>query len=69
MAVNFITPPCIVCSETSVLTVTEEELVRVQSRDRVQDIFPHWTADERELVITGTHPKCWDTFMFDEDDK
>lgn len=26
----------------------------------VQDIFPEYTADEREFLVTGICPECWD---------
>jgi hypothetical protein len=26
----------------------------------VQDAFPEMSPDEREMLITGTHPECWD---------
>lgn len=26
------------------------------------------SADERELLLTGTHPKCWKSMFPDEDD-
>lgn len=29
----------------------------------VQDAFPNLTPEQRELLITGTHPECWDAMM------
>lgn len=26
----------------------------------IQDAFPHLSADEREFLLTGIHPKEWD---------
>ena len=26
----------------------------------VQDAFPNLNIDEREQIISGTHPQCWD---------
>jgi hypothetical protein len=26
----------------------------------IQDVFPELNADEREFMISGTHPACWD---------
>ena len=26
----------------------------------IQDAFPDWTPDEREFLMTGICPKCWD---------
>jgi hypothetical protein len=25
----------------------------------IQDIFPNLDADQRELIMTGTHSECW----------
>jgi hypothetical protein len=36
-------------------------------RPFIQDAFPMLSAGEREQILTGTHPKCWDE-MFEEDD-
>jgi hypothetical protein len=34
----------------------------------IQVGMPSLTADEREMLITGTHPDCWDSLMTDEDE-
>ena len=28
---------------------------------RMQDAFPSFTADEREFIMTGICPTCWDS--------
>ena len=33
----------------------------------VQLAFPAMSADQREMLISGTHPACW-TAMFAEDE-
>jgi hypothetical protein len=33
--------------------------------EHIQVAWPLASADQRELVLTGTHPKCWDA-MFGE---
>jgi hypothetical protein len=34
----------------------------------VQVIFAHLSADDRELIISGTHPECWDKMFGQADD-
>lgn len=35
----------------------------------IQDALPNLSADERELLLTGTHPECWNAmFPPDEED-
>jgi hypothetical protein len=38
-----------------------KEFTTVPKRDRrnIQDIFPYLTADEREMLLSHTCPKCW----------
>lgn len=64
-------PPCPMpdCTEApAVLTVDSEALRRyVADRMPVQVAFSTLSAEDRELIITGTHPACWDR-VFGEDD-
>jgi hypothetical protein len=32
----------------------------------IQEIWPNLTGDERELIMTGIHPECWNR-MFAQD--
>ncbi len=34
--------------------------------DFIQKAFPDMSAGHRELLMTGTHPKCWDDAFPDE---
>lgn len=34
----------------------------------IQNVWPNVSVDDRELLITGTHPKCWDEAFGDNDD-
>jgi len=69
MSVIFTTPSCIVCAQTSVITLEKKELERILEGEHIQNVLSHRTADERELIITGTHSECWDSFMSNEDDE
>jgi len=61
------TKPCMVCGKRSEVEITEEQH-RQLAYEHVQVVFPDWTPDQRELLITGTHGDCWDS-MFSEDEK
>ena len=61
-----ITKPCIHCNETSTLTVDADGYRQWVSGALIQDAFPDMDADNRELLISGIHPACWDT-MFGEE--
>lgn len=54
------TPTCIMCGRTGVLQVPKAGWEKYQKGEFVQKAFPDLTADEREMLITGTHPDCFD---------
>ena len=60
-----ITNKCMVCKETSKMDVDLDAYVAWQQNGTlVQDAFPTMSTDDREQLITGTHPECW-SIMFD----
>lgn len=67
-------PPCIVCSKHSTVEVQEDDFYRWQgSWDKpgvlIQDAFPYLDDDQREMLMTGTHPQCWDEFITEVEDE
>jgi hypothetical protein len=58
-----ITKRCYHCGEEGALTMPREEGLRgieaYKNGEFAQDAFPFLSADEREQIISGTHPKCW----------
>ncbi len=62
------TRPCISCGQRTTLEVPKGAFLRWERGELVQNAFPDWTADQRELLITGTHGACWDK-MFGGDDE
>lgn len=57
------TPQCMFCGKASVVTMTDDELAAYRRERFIQEALPNWTPDQRELLISGTHPECW-TRMF-----
>lgn len=62
------TVPCLGCKTTAIFTMTEGQFKRFKAGDRVQDIFPDWSDDDREMLISGTCPSCFEE-MFPEDEE
>jgi hypothetical protein len=62
-AVN--TLPCIHCHKGGVLYVETTALYQWQNGMTIQDAFPNMSDDDREMLVSGIHPKCWDE-MFKE---
>lgn len=58
--VDVLCPPCCVCGEQAVVTVTKDGLEAWRGGAYVQRAFPEMKPDQRELLVSGTHPKCWD---------
>lgn len=58
--IEVITSSCCVCGKRSRVKVPEDGFTAWKSGELIQNALPHLTEDERELLITGTHPLCWD---------
>ncbi len=63
-----VTNPCPVCGERSTVEVPLDGYIRWQGEGAlIQDAFPDFTPDEREVLITGYHPACWDDIFGEEE--
>ena len=60
---NVETPRCDVCLKTSMIEVREEDYDRWRSGWYIQAAFPEMRPEDRETLLTGTHPACWDILM------
>ena len=54
------------CGSQITLEVADADYVRWQHGTHIQDAFPYLSVDDRERLITGICPECWDR-MFDAD--
>lgn len=66
--ITFTTPPCQVCGDTSEMELDAERVREWQEGGHIQTIFPELTANQRELMVSGTHPKCWEELFAEEDE-
>jgi hypothetical protein len=62
------TRPCCVCGKSEIKTLDRQAVARWQDGENIQRAFPDMDAGERELLITGTHPNCWDTLFGGEEE-
>ena len=60
--------PCRLCNEVTDLTVNIEGFVAWQGGKLIQEALPELSADQRELLISGTWDKCWNE-MFGSDEE
>lgn len=45
------------------INCTEEQLVRWQEGELIQNVFPDLTPDEREFLMTGITAEEWDKYL------
>lgn len=62
------TKRCMVCHQTSEIQVPDEALAAYQAGAFIQNAWPEATPDQREMLLTGTHPACWDAFAPEDED-
>lgn len=56
------------CGARAVFHLPTDRFVRWKLKgELIQDVFPEYSADVREWLVSGTCPKCWD-LMFPEED-
>jgi hypothetical protein len=60
--------PCTVCGEYEVWSLDRQAVERWQEGENIQRAFPDMPAADREVLISGTHPACWDKLFPGEDD-
>ena len=59
-AYTIITTVCPLCGRVTEISVRTEDYARYQAGALAQDAFPYLSADEREMLISGICPTCWD---------
>lgn len=62
------TPTCRVCNEYELWSLDRGAVERWQAGEMIQKAFPAMSAAEREILISGTHPACWEKLFPAEDE-
>lgn len=57
---------CPMCHCDTYIQVDAEEYARWQAGELIQVAMPNLDADEREMLISGICPDCWDDTFGDE---
>jgi len=64
------TRTCPICGNTGEITMSVDDAEHGANLRwagaLIQEAYPNTSAPEREQIMTGTHPKCWDA-MFNSD--
>lgn len=59
---------CQVCGQDSVVAVSDESYEKLKAGAFVQEAFPELSPGDRELLISGMHPECWDSLFADDEE-
>lgn len=68
MTTLLITKPCPYCERIQKVAVPESGFKAWKSGTRIQDALPGLTADDREILLSGICPECWDANFSEEVD-
>lgn len=60
---------CPFCGEAHDVAVNEADYWDWQDGKCAQDAFPYLSADEREMLISGICPDCWDRMFPPEEEE
>lgn len=70
--VTVVTRPCILCGQSGSVSMTGEQGFRYQAWLRgelsIQRALYDMSADQREMLMSGTHGECWDRLYGEEED-
>lgn len=62
--ITYRTKPCMSCGQQSLMKLDAAQHWHwAHGGMFVQDAFPEMPADEREMLLTGTHPNCWSEML------
>ena len=62
------TRPCTVCNNYEVWSLDRQAVMRWRDDTNIQEAFPDMSAGDREVLISGTHPACWDKLFPKEEE-
>lgn len=65
---SIIITACPFCGHSHVVEVNEADYLAWKGGALVQDVFPYLSADEREMLVSGICPDCWDDMFGDSDE-
>ena len=58
---------CPFCGEAHEIAVNEMDYLDWKDGELAQNAFPYLSADEREMLISGICPSCWNSMFGGED--
>ena len=62
------TKECMMCGETSKVKMLVHHYLEWQNGGLIDRVCPEMPKETREMLISGTHPDCWDKMIQDYDE-
>ena len=62
-----VTNLCTMCNHHATVVVDIVGYARWRQGELIQIALPETSPEEREILITGTHPECWDELFGGEE--
>jgi hypothetical protein len=59
---------CMHCGGETAIELDFNKYKRWRGGEYIQNVWPELTPDEREMIVSGTHPECWDALFPEEDE-
>ena len=59
---------CPMCKKIASVNIKTEQLERIEAGEHIQNVCPELSDDDRERLITGICPRCWDDMFYEEDE-
>ena len=63
-----VTNLCTLCNHHATVVVDAVGYELWRQGTLIQNALPDTSPQEREILLTGTHPACWDEMFGDEED-
>ena len=60
--------PCVFCGEMHEIWVSADDYWDWEPDMHVQDVFPYLSPEEREMLISGICPDCWEKMFPPEEE-
>jgi len=67
MELTTIRKVCPYCLQDAVVVVTTNDFNRWVNGELAQRAFPEMKPEDREMLISGVHPKCWEELYPEEE--
>lgn len=59
---------CPFCGRANEVEVNHMDYLDWQDGELAQDAFPYLSANEREMLISGCCPRCWDKMFWGDEE-